>query len=152
MGNGSFHSFLGFPFVAVVAIDSNIPTFGASTMNANSNSGSSSLKAALSKHESLPVASTAAGQGSSMNAADVLEREYLEMRALILQLAASMDRVQRSKSPAADQEKMEQLRLGFQILLSEQDDRANLVQMLFSNPYSQQWAQEFALQLDPQQR
>lgn len=87
-----------------------------------------------------------------MNGSEVMEREFLEMRALILQLAASLDRLQRSKSPAADSQKLEQIRLGFQILLSEKDNRANLVQMLFSNAYSQQWAQDFKLQLDPNQR
>jgi len=80
-----------------------------------------------------------------MSASEVLDREFLEMRALILQLAASFDRIDRSKSPAAQAEKLRQLQDGVKILLDDSENKAKQVQMLFSNPYAQDWAARFGL-------
>jgi len=77
--------------------------------------------------------------GSPLSAHQVLEREFLEMRARILKLAASLDRIQRSSSPEADTARMGQLRDGVSILLSDSPDRARQVQMLFSLPYNPAW-------------
>jgi hypothetical protein len=74
-----------------------------------------------------------------MPAQQVLEREFLEMRARILKLAASLDRIQRSPTPEADSARMDQLRQGVEILLSDSPDRAQRVQMLFSLPYNPAW-------------
>ena len=113
----------------------------------------SELSSALSKHAQLPAESSAnvSGEGC-MSSSAVMEREFLEMRALILQLAASLDRVGRSKKPAAEEEKLEQLKNGVRILLGKQNNRANLVQMLFSNAYDPAWPQQYDLLLDPPKR
>lgn len=128
----------------------------ASTASANTASTSSlaaEVQSALEKHCRIPVESAAGREiGSTLSSDQVLEREFLEMRALVLQLAASLDRVGRSKSPAADEKKRELLNLGIQILLGKQDNRAALVQMLFSNPYDPQWTEQYGLELDPQKR
>lgn len=87
-----------------------------------------------------------------MTAAEIMDREFFEMRALILQLAASLDRMGRSKSPAVPEEKLKLLENGIRILLTQENNRANLVQMLFSLPYADQWPEEFQLKLDPEQR
>lgn len=86
--------------------------------------------------------------GSPMSAADVLEREYLEMRSLILRLAASFDRMERSQSPKEDNEKRERLEQGVQILLDQQGNKAERVQKLFSLAYHSNWHQEFGLQIE----
>lgn len=115
------------------------------------------LQAALAKHSQLPAAeatadATPAPGGSVMTAAEIMDREFFEMRALILQLAASLDRMGRSKSPAVSDEKLALLKNGIRILLTDENNRANLVQMLFSLPYSADWPEDFQLKLDPDQR
>lgn len=96
--------------------------------------------------DSQPAAATATGRagsvGSPMSAQQVLEREFLEMRARVLKLAASLDRLDRSPAPAADAGQLQLIRDGIQILLSDGSDRAQRVQLLFSRPYSAQWPSE----------
>jgi len=87
-----------------------------------------------------PSASTVRNAvGSPLSSQQVLDREFLEMRAQILHLAASFDRIQRSGQPDADPDKLQQLRRGLEILLSDSPQRAAAVQLLFSRPYHQDW-------------
>ncbi|MCA9101082.1 MAG: hypothetical protein R3C10_19445 [Pirellulales bacterium] len=78
-----------------------------------------------------------------MNAPDVLEREFLTMRAKTLELAASLDRLDRAVADHGaavdDDPRTERLRQGFEILLSDGADRAERVQQLFSLPYHDDW-------------
>ena len=79
------------------------------------------------------------------SAQDVLNREYLEMRAKILELAASRDRIDRAEGNADDDPRMALLRQGFELLLSDQPQRAEQVQLLFSIPYDRQWRETLAV-------
>lgn len=79
-----------------------------------------------------------------MPAQAVVDREFLELRAKILQLAASFDRIERGEG-SADSASMELLRDGIRILLEEKPDRAERVQMLFSREYLEDWRKEFDL-------
>jgi len=83
--------------------------------------------------------STVAPVGSPMSAHQVLDREFLEIRARILKIAASLDRIDRSASPAADPARMALIREGLELLLKDSPDRAKNVQLLFSLPYSPDW-------------
>lgn len=76
---------------------------------------------------------------SPLSAAAVLNREFLELRAKVLELAASLDRLQRADGTVADDARLAKLRRGLEILLSEQPDRAERIQLLFSRPYSEDW-------------
>ena len=85
----------------------------------------------------------------SMSAKQILDREYLEMRAKILELAASLDRMDRAdndceKSIATDP-RVERLAQGIEILQSDVANRAERVQMLFSLAYSDTWREDFQL-------
>lgn len=86
--------------------------------------------------------------GSPMSAQQVLDREFLEVRARILKIAATLDRIDRSEGPAADAARMEQIRKGLHILLSDAPDRARQVQMLFSLPYRNDWPQQLGVPLE----
>ena len=83
------------------------------------------------------------------SAAQVLDREYLEIRAKILQLAASFDRLQRgSGSKTAEQDARYQLlRTALECLLSADEDRAEQIQLLFSREYDPKW--RTTLGIDP---
>jgi hypothetical protein len=69
-------------------------------------------------------------------AKDVLEQQFLEMRWRTLSLAADLDRIQRAGSGAAalaGDPRVAKLRKAFELLLSERGDRAEVVQMIFSD-------------------
>ena len=80
----------------------------------------------------------------SRNATEILDREYLELRAKILELAASFDRLQRGDGEVNDDPRMKLLREGLEILASP-DDRAEQVQLLFSRPYDDEWQTAYNL-------
>lgn len=81
-----------------------------------------------------------------MNAKQQLEREYLEIRARILELAACMDRLDRADGadelPSAPT--YQRLIQGLKIVIDSKPDRAERVQLLFSREYDPAWQQKFA--------
>ncbi len=75
------------------------------------------------------------------SAQQVLDRHYLELRCGLLDLAAGLDRVARSDNAAAAARdpRMELLRQGLRILATEGTDRAERIQLLFSDEYVEGW-------------
>lgn len=71
-----------------------------------------------------------------MTAGAVLENEYPELRAMLLQFSAALDRIDRgAESETARQDpRYLKLQQGIQILLEKEDERAERVQLLFSIP------------------
>ena len=80
-----------------------------------------------------------------MTGAEILDREFLELRAKILELAASMDRLQRADAAVADDERMQKLRQAMEIVCGPEGDRAERVQCLFSLPYLPEWRTQFGV-------
>ena len=78
-----------------------------------------------------------------MNAKQILDREYLLIRAKLLEIAASMDRMDRAEGDTSEEEQLLQLKKGLEILLSEDPNRAEQVQLLFSNPYAKDWQDKY---------
>ena len=77
---------------------------------------------------------------SPQNACQILDRHYLEIRSKILDLAASLDRVDRATDDGAtDDPRLAKLRGGIELLLAPATDRAERVQMLFSDAYVENW-------------
>lgn len=71
----------------------------------------------------------------------VLDRIYLEVRSKLLDLAACLDRVARAEGAPAVQSdpRLAQIAQGINILASGGFDRAERIQMLFSDPYVANW-------------
>jgi hypothetical protein len=71
----------------------------------------------------------------------VLDRHFLEMRAGLLDLAAALDRIERSEGRAEvrEDERLVKLREAIRILLSDGSDRAERIQLLFSDEYQSDW-------------
>ena len=80
-----------------------------------------------------------------MNASQVLEREFLEVRARILEIAASLDRMDRADGDVSLDPNRQLLGRGVDLLLSEKPDRAEQVQLLFSREYHDDWQTEFEM-------
>lgn len=78
---------------------------------------------------------------SPQTARQILDRHYLEIRSKILDLAASLDRVDRAAdtSSVQDDPRLAKLRSGIERLLTSGTNRAEQVQMLFSDAYVQNW-------------
>ncbi len=82
---------------------------------------------------------------SPMTASQILSREFLEVRAKILELAASLDRLDRSEGSVVDDPRMHRLRQGLELLLADQPNRAEQVQLTFSREYDDAWRKSFGV-------
>ena len=77
----------------------------------------------------------------SRDAADVLNRDFLETRSRILEIAAALDRLDRAPSRSGDQpdRRLAQLRQAIEALLEPGPGRAETVQRIFSLEYDPDW-------------
>lgn len=74
-------------------------------------------------------------------APQVLDRHYLEIRCGLLNVAAALDRIDRSDSvnEVRKDARMTLIREGVEILLTSGTDRAERLQLLFSDQYIAGW-------------
>ena len=77
----------------------------------------------------------------------ILDESFLEVRAKLLEIAATLDRVDRSADEegpltAAAQSQRERIDDAVRILLSEGPNRAERLQRLFSRPYESSWRKQ----------
>lgn len=85
------------------------------------------------------------------NAEQVVEQEFLQVRAKILEIAAFFDRLEADAAGSASgsgagpsiskpsEERLKLLRAGCELLLDSDSDKAARVQLLFSRKYDEQW-------------
>jgi len=69
-------------------------------------------------------------------AQDYLEEQFLQMRARVLSLAADLDRIERAEGGASlleSDQRIQKLRRAVKLVLDERTNRAEQVQMLFSD-------------------
>ena len=85
----------------------------------------------------------------STKAAEILDREYLEIRAKILELAASFDRLDRAEDSVDGDPRLSLIHEAMQVLQETLDDRAEQVQLIFSRQYQDDWREKFALPANP---
>jgi hypothetical protein len=76
---------------------------------------------------------------------DVLEQEFLPVRAKILEVAAALDRLDRASGSVASDSRRAQLHAAIQILLRPEDDRAEQIQLIFSRQYKNDWREKFGV-------
>ena len=75
---------------------------------------------------------------SKLTAVAMLDREFLEVRCRLIDIAAALDRMDRAADPDAiqDDPRMAQLAGAVGILMDAKPDRAQRVQLAFSDPYA----------------
>lgn len=78
-----------------------------------------------------------------LTASQVLDREFLEIRAKVLELAASFDRLERAEGVVAGDPRLSLVREAIDVLQSASDDRAEQVQLIFSLHYDDDWQKKF---------
>jgi hypothetical protein len=78
------------------------------------------------------------------NAEQVVEQEFLQVRAKILEIAAFLDRLDPQDAQdvsSVNAERLKLLRAGCELLLDADSDKAARLQLLFSRKYDEQWRQ-----------
>jgi len=81
-----------------------------------------------------------------LSAAEVLNREFLDVRCKVLELAAAFDRLDRAAGDVAGERRLAQLREALAVVMGETGDRAERVQMIFSRPYDEAWRETLAVE------
>lgn len=74
-----------------------------------------------------------------LTASEVLTREFLEVRAKILEVAAAFDRLERSEGDVSGDPRIARLHEALKVLSANGEDRAEQVQLVFSRPYDETW-------------
>ncbi len=77
----------------------------------------------------------------SLTAVETLNREFLEIRCRILDLAAMLDRLERADDAVVDDPRLKRIHEALDVLKKVQGDRAEQVQLTFSRPYDEGWQQ-----------
>lgn len=80
-----------------------------------------------------------------MDARQTLDHEFLDIRSRILDVASSLDRIQRAEGDVADDDRMKKLAEALRITLSDDPHRAEKIQLLFSREYDEHWKEQFSL-------
>jgi hypothetical protein len=77
------------------------------------------------------------------SSSDVLDREFLPLRGKLIEIAATLDRIQRSGGGLQDA-RLEAVAKALKHLAErhEKPDRAEQVQMIFSLPYDADWRRQ----------
>jgi hypothetical protein len=78
-------------------------------------------------------------------APEVLDREFLEIRAKVLEVAACFDRLDRAPGTVEQDPRMVRLRQAIDLLLDAYPDRAERTQLVFSRKYDENWRAKFGL-------
>ena len=80
-----------------------------------------------------------------LDAPEVLDREFLLVRAKLLEIAASLDRIGRAEGAVHGDRRTKLIHEALDVLQQEHGDRAEQIQMLFSLSYDDQWQEKFDL-------
>ena len=75
------------------------------------------------------------------SATEVLDKEFLDIRCRLLDLAAALDRIDRATDSVATRSdpRSKAVREAARILTEEEGGRAHRVQLVFSDPYDAAW-------------
>jgi len=82
-----------------------------------------------------------------MDASSLLAKEFLEMRCRLIDLAASFDRIDRAPGGEAlrNDTRLHQLLHAARLLADGKPDRAQRLQILFSDPFNPSWRKELEI-------
>lgn len=82
---------------------------------------------------------------SPLTAPQILNREFLEIRAKILEVAAAFDRLDRAAGGVEGDPRISRIQEALAMLASDRGDRAEQVQLIFSRSYDRDWRRQFGL-------
>ena len=78
---------------------------------------------------------------TTRTASEVLDRDFLETRGKVLEVAAALDRLDSAPSRAGEHpdKRLAQLRQALDALTEPGPGRAETIQLIFSDPYEPDW-------------
>jgi hypothetical protein len=76
---------------------------------------------------------------SGLDAPEVLNREFLEIRARLLQVGALLDRLDRAAGSVSAEPRMNGIRQAIEVLAKAGPGRAEKLQLIFSRAYEANW-------------
>jgi hypothetical protein len=78
---------------------------------------------------------------SQTKAIDIFEQTFLLTRAKLLEVAAALDRLDRSdgSDAVANDSRMKQIRQAVDVIQNQDSNRAEQIQLLFSESYDEGW-------------
>ncbi len=82
---------------------------------------------------------------ASLSAAEILDREYLGIRARLIDIAAALDRIDRAEGATGADSRRDEIRRSLEIIGAEKSDRAEALQSVFSLPHQDDWKERFGL-------
>jgi hypothetical protein len=82
---------------------------------------------------------------SPLPASECLDREFLEIRARLLQTAAALDRIERATGDVASDPRLAKIAEALSVLAGRGSDRAERIQLIFSRRYEENWTKQFGL-------
>jgi hypothetical protein len=87
---------------------------------------------------------------STKTSTEIMNESFLELRARCLEIAAIFDRIDRAEGSrkgldSAASHSRQRIDDAIQVLLSDGDDRASRLQLLFSRPYDPQWRENLGV-------
>jgi hypothetical protein len=82
---------------------------------------------------------------STLDAPEVLNREFLEIRARLIQVAALLDRLDRASGDVSGDPRVTNIRQAIDVLANRGDGRAEKLQLIFSRQYEAEWKSKFEL-------
>ena len=80
---------------------------------------------------------------SRRSVSQVVDRDFLELRGRLLELAAAFDRV--ARAPGDNDPRMSLIREGIGLIADMEGNKAERVQLLFSRSYSPDWRSEMGI-------
>jgi hypothetical protein len=79
---------------------------------------------------------------------EVFDREFLPIRAKLLDVAAALDRIDHAGYLGDGDARRTQIQAAIQILLRPENDRAEQLQLIFSRPYENGWREKLGMTND----
>ncbi len=79
------------------------------------------------------------------SAEQIVADDFMIARARIVELAATLDRIERATGDVEDSKNMQLLIQGMQVLCDEEVEKAKRVQLLMSRHYDPQWQSQMSI-------
>ena len=79
------------------------------------------------------------------SAEQIVADDFMIARARIVELAATLDRIERATGDVEDSKNMQLLIQGMQVLCDEEFEKAKRVQLLMSRHYDPQWQSQMSI-------
>ncbi|HEX2473352.1 MAG TPA: hypothetical protein VHK01_01320 [Lacipirellulaceae bacterium] len=83
--------------------------------------------------------------GNGRVATEVFDQELLPIRAKLLEVASSLDRIDRANGSVETDPRRTQVQAAIQVLLRPEDDRAEQIQLIFSRQYDDDWREKLGV-------